>query len=240
MEDRGDVKQGPCRTALNHMALLVSAPLAVGLLLAEPSVPLSRHWQSLFASPQMHATAQTTVSPTLAPAIRGRVVSARTGGPIAGASVFGFWLSDQFDTLHIAEAKSAADGTFVLPEWVLPSGERAILDRSSVIVFRRDYRVAHMPLATLVEQRQLPPIPLSLFVGPPVDRAVELSQLLEGLVLIVISAAEPRLPEVVIAVEAEQQTLPEEVRTGRMGRAEFEWMVNDARRVREQGSQGTK
>lgn len=227
---------------LAHMGVLISAPLAAGLLFAAASPFLGADQRPSLASSRMGVAAAGTVGrQVVVPAMRGQVVSARTGLPIAGASVFGVWLSEQSSvTLHIAETKSAGDGTFILPKWVSDCGKRASLDRSGVILFRRDYRVESVPLARLVGQREVPTIPLSLFVGPPVERAIELSELLQGLVLIVISAAEPRLPEIVMAIEAEQQTLPEDVRRGRMGRPEFEWMVNEAQRARRQANQGTK
>jgi hypothetical protein len=156
----------------------------------------------------------------VSPAIRGKVVAAETGQPLARVSVLAWWLDPRVPdsllfvrTLRAVEVESGGDGRFTIEAWE-PKALRAPVSKDSprLVFFVIGREPAYSGASQLSANNRPVEIRMSPRRGPDEERARHLTKLVNDLLLIWAPLRSQPNPRMLRALDAEWQTLPEELR----------------------------
>lgn len=174
----------------------------------------------------------------VSPAIRGKVVAAETGQPLAGVSVLVWWrdprVSDSLlfaNTLRAVETASAGDGTFTIAAWE-PKVLRAPVSKDSpgLIFFVTGREPTYFNRGQLKSDNRSIEIRMRSDSEDAEARAKKLTELLNGLLQVWAPLRDQPTPRMLTALDREWQTLPEELRKETPTLIPwFEWVLKELR-----------
>ena len=186
------------------------------------------------------ATLAADVLYTAAP-IRGVVVSAETGRPLAGASILVLWAGVPqlnayliVNTVRTAEAESHGDGTFLVPAWEATSLRVPITsDWPRMLCFASGHEPKWVDAKDVKDKKSVE-IRLAPFRGRPAEWQKTIGEMLGWVAIAWVPLYGQPPPRMLSAVGAEWGRLPEGLRAGPPLSEAFEWTVREYRSAHEQ------
>lgn len=177
------------------------------------------------------------------PGFGGRVVDAETRRPVPGTLVLVLWTAppdtdslSPLNTLRVFETDTTAEGRFSVPAWEAKSLRAPVgADSPRLIAFAPGRDPVPLERSTLMPPSPAVEIRLPRFAGTPPQRAEQLKELTNLLILAWVSLYGESPPRMLDAVSAEWRALPEAVRRDQPEpRETFMWSVQELRRALEQ------